>query len=168
MKNRKQLLFYILVNIIVSAATTLLVLWIWDKPNRSQVVDAPPISSYLLENSAAEPAGTPIPLNQEVIRISNIFGAGDVQNEMVELLRVGEGDVYLTGWQLKDEDNNTYTFPNGLIMFTGAEFNIYTRISSSESVIEGYWKSAEAIWQPGETATLVDAQGNVRATYTIP
>jgi len=41
MKNRKQLLFYILVNIIVSAVTTLLVLWIWDKPNRSQVVDAP-------------------------------------------------------------------------------------------------------------------------------
>ncbi len=36
MKNRKQLLFYILLNIIVSAATTLLVLWIWDKPNRSR------------------------------------------------------------------------------------------------------------------------------------
>ena len=74
MKNRKQLLFYILVNIIISAATTLLVLWIWDKPNRSQAVEVPPVSSYLLENSAAEPVGTPIPLDQEVIRITNIFG----------------------------------------------------------------------------------------------
>jgi hypothetical protein len=168
MKNRKQLLFYILVNIIVSAATILLVLWIWDKPNRSQATEPPPVSSYLLDNSPSEPVGTPIPLNQEVIRIKNIFGAGDVQNEMVELVRVGDGDVYLTGWQLKDEDGNTYTFPNGLIMFAGAGFNVYTRISNSESVIEGYWKSSEAIWRPGETATLVDAQGNVRATYTIP
>ena len=168
MKNRKQLLFYILVNIIVSAVTTLLVLWIWDKPNRSEAIVAPPVSSYLLANNPAEPVGTPIPLNQEVIRIKNIFGAGDVQNELVELVRVGEGDVSLTGWQLKDEDGNAYTFPNGLIMFAGAEFNVYTRISNSESVIEGYWKSSEPIWQPGETATLVDAQGNVRATYTIP
>lgn len=168
MKNRKQLLFYILLNIIISAATTLLVLWIWDKPNQDVEVTAPPVSSYLLENSAAEPVGTPIPLDQEVIRIENIFGAGDVQNEMVELVRVGEGDLYLTGWQLRDEDGNAYNFPDGLIMFAGAEFNVYTRVSNSESVIEGYWKSAEAIWQPGETATLVDTRGNIRATYTIP
>lgn len=168
MKNRKQLLFYIFLNIIVSAATTLLVLWIWDKPDRDQEISVAPVSAYLLENSAAEPAATPIPLDQEVIRIKNIFGAGDVQNEMVELVRVGDGDISLTGWQLKDDDGNTYTFPSGLIMFAGAEFNVYTRISNSESVIEGYWKSAEPIWRSGETATLVDAQGNVRATYTVP
>lgn len=170
MKNRRQLLFYIIVNIIVSAATTLLVLWLWDKPHRNQLPDyIPPASSYPLDNSSSlAPVGTPIPLDEEVIRITNVFGVGDVQNEMVELVRVGNGDILLTGWQLKDEDRHEYDFPDNLVMFEGAEINIYTRISNNQSVIERYWGSAEAIWQPGETVTLVDAQGNVRASYTIP
>lgn len=170
MKNPKKLLFYIFVNILVSAATTLLVLWIWGRPYRVQLPDTlPPSSSYYpLEGAALAPAGTPIPLDQEVIRITTILGVGDVQNEMVELVRVGKGDVDLSGWQLKDEDRHTYTFPPNLIMFEKAEINIYTRTSNNESVIERYWGEQEAVWQSGETATLLDAQGNVRATYTIP
>jgi hypothetical protein len=169
MKNRKQLLFYIVLNIIISAATTLLVLWLWDRPNRYPLPDnVPPAAAYPLDNGTSyEPVGTPIPLDKEVIRITNVFGIGDVQNEMIELERVGDGDVLLTGWKLKDQDHHVFDFPANLVMYKGAKINIYSRIGNP-SVIEQFWGSSEAIWQPGETATLLDAQGNVRAKYTIP
>ena len=170
MKNRKKLLFYLFLNIVVSAATTLLVLWLWDAPYRKQLpVDVPSSAGlYPLDNNILlAPAGTPIPPDEEVIRISNVFGAGDLQNEVIELVRVGQGEVWLSGWQLKDEDRHVYTFPTNLVMYEGGKIGIYTR-TGVDSVIERYWALPQAVWQSGETATLLDAQGNVRAKYTIP
>jgi hypothetical protein len=47
------------------------------------------------------------------------------------------------------------------------DLRLYTR-SGANSVIELYWSLTESVWRSGDTATLLDMQGNLRASYTLP
>jgi len=38
----------------------------------------------------------------------------------------------------------------------------------SATPVDIYWGQTLSIWQAGETVTLVDDQGKIRATYKIP
>jgi hypothetical protein len=175
MRSRKSPLGYIILNILVSAATTLLVLVIW---NQFHKVDLPKptasLEGYNLLSTQIQPtlAACPAeleslpPLDQAVIQIQNIIGSGDLQNEVIELKRVGSGNLCLTDWALKDEDGNTFTFPN-LVLNSEATIDVYTR-TGRNSVTELYWGLQSPAWKPGETATLVDSGGNVRAVFVIP
>jgi hypothetical protein len=95
-----------------------------------------------------------------------VIGAGDLTSERVELKVGGGGQVSLYHWQLKDENGNVFTFPQ-LTLHAGATLNVYTR-AGQNSVTALFWGLAQPIWQSGETATLVDAEGNVQAEYKIP
>jgi hypothetical protein len=98
--------------------------------------------------------------------ITNIFGAGDLPTERVRLERRGDGDLDLTNWQLQDEDGNIYIVPQ-LILFPGGGVDIYTR-SGVNDVGVLFWGLDDAVWETGEIATLLDDQGNIWATYTVP
>ena len=155
---------YLILNIIVSAATILTILWLWD---RSRNIDLPvltplpPASTPTLENTPTLP-----PHDQPVILIKNVFGTGDVQNEVVLLNRQGVGKLELTGWQLKDGNGHTYTFPKLILNQDGA-VQVYTR-AGADSVIELHWGLDQAIWKSGMTVSLLDPVGYVRATFLIP
>jgi LysM repeat protein len=90
---------------------------------------------------------------------------GDLATERVQLKLNGSGDISLRGWQLKDEDGNTFTFPE-LTLYGGGQVDVYTKTGQS-TVNFLYWNLEAPVWRSGETATLVDAQGDVRATYTV-
>lgn len=158
----KRVLPYLLLNVLVSALTTLLVLWVWDRaqsksaavPNQQQ-----PVIASLPATSPPLP-----PLDQPVIEIENVFGAGDVKNEVVRLKRIGEGDLWLNGWKLMDENRNVYTF--GSLNFITGTLEIYTR-TGTDTPTTLYWNQAQSVWSIGETVLLVDSAGNLRAQYTI-
>lgn len=158
----KRVLPYLLLNVLVSAITTLLVLWFWDRA-QSKSVAAPtlqqPANTLLAVTSPPLP-----PLDQPVIEIENVFGAGDVKNEVVRLKRIGDGDLWLNGWKLMDENRNVYTF--GSLNFIRGALEVYTR-TGTDSPTALYWNQTQSVWSIGETVLLVDSAGNLRAQYTI-
>jgi hypothetical protein len=89
------------------------------------------------ECSAPRIVPTPPPLDQLVIEINNVFGVGDLQTEAVRLQRLGEGELWLTGWQLKDGDGNIYIFPELLLNKDGASKSIPERAQILSSSFTG-------------------------------
>jgi hypothetical protein len=160
----RRLFPYLILNIIVSAATILTILWFWD---RSRNFDLPMLTP-LPAASTLTPEDTPTlpPLDKPVILIKNVFGSGDLQNEVVLLNRQGEGKLELTGWQLKDGGGHTFTFPKLILNQDGA-VQVYTR-AGADSVIELHWGLDQPVWKSGMTVSLLDPLGNLRASLHIP
>lgn len=180
MKKYSHLVVFILINIFVSAVTTLAVLWLWERAHPRPEIALPPTASAENgmdaqadpaaqpdsdENPASEPTLDFISSNPDVI-IRTIVGAGNLEVEYVEILNQSEGPVDLTGWQLTDEQTNTFTFPTLILNSSGA-IKILSK-KGVDTVIELYWQQDTAVWQSGETAILQDAAGEIVATYSIP
>lgn len=164
MTSWKRSLPFLLLNIVISAVTTLLVLTWWEQSHRTALPasQSSPTAAATLDASAG--ATQPATGDYHIV-VENVFGAGDLANEVVVIRREGDSDLALTGWKLRDESGKEYTFPN-LTLKNGA-IRVYTR-SGTDSVIELFWGQKEAIWQAGELVTLVDPQGTLQASYRIP
>lgn len=174
---RTGLLLYLILNIIISAATTLGVLVVWDRAHRSEMPILPTFLPTLAGAEAqnppsAEPQAVPttaLPVGETVIEISTVVGATDPELEYVLLKRVGEGDLNLAGWTLSNEHEAVFTFPEqpALVLYTGGAVQVFTW-AGTDTPTEMFWNRSDAAWQPGEWATLKDAQGTVRARYQVP
>lgn len=160
----KRYLPFILINILISALTTLAVLWGWDQIQKTRSL---PSTSSGLSNPAPA-ANEPMPPTDEpVIKIENVFGAGNNNLEAVRVVRVSREPIWLTGWQLKDENGNLFTFPELGLLQEGAFVEVYSR-SGHNTPFELYWNRDKAIWSTGETARVIDRDGNLRAEFKIP
>lgn len=164
-----QLIFYIMVNILVSAATMMGVLLFWESRQPEPVACVPTIApTAAVAQATAQPTIASIPpLEEEVIRIDNIYGAEYLQDERVVLQRVGVSDLPIYGWYLEDEDGNRFEFP-GITLKPGATLEVYSRSGDSTSVLKLFWGAGRSVWEIGETARVYDPQGNLRAEYVIP
>jgi LysM repeat protein len=103
------------------------------------------------------------------VTIDSVIGAGDLDSERVMLKHTGEGELSLVGWRLEDEQGNIFIFPQfpQLILYRGGAVNIYTK-TGSNTVVDLFWGLNNSVWESGETVTLKDPQGNIRATYSVP
>jgi len=108
----------------------------------------------------------PTAVPEGVIVIKNVVGAGDINTERVLLKFTGEGELSMVGWRLEDQDGNSFEFP-ALTLFTDGAVYIFTK-PGTNSVIELFWGRDQPVWQSGEAVTLLDNEGNLRASYTIP
>lgn len=160
MRSKTRIYPYILLNVLVSALTTLLVLWIWDLTHKSEI---PPIEQLPIAASSSALATLP-PADETLVEIENVFGIGIPDSESVHLVRVGSGDLWVTGWKLEDEDGNVYTFPQ--LNFVGGSIDVFTRPGVNTPTAL-YWKLDKPVWRIGETVTLRDPEGTVRAKYLI-
>jgi hypothetical protein len=161
----KRWLPFLIVNIIVSAATTLLVLTIWNRVNtaNSIVPEYPPASA---PDSPEQPVwGELPPLDTPVIAIANVFAADDLQNELLIVERIGEGELNLSGWQIIDQDKNAFVFPS--IDLVKGQISVYSR-PGTNTVNTLFWGSDEPIWSAGEIARIFDSAGQERAVFEIP
>lgn len=106
---------------------------------------------------------------QGSVTIQNVIGVGDLETERILLKHRGQGELSLVGWRIEDGQGRVFIFPQfpQLVLFGGGAVNIYTK-AGSNSVVDMFWGLDNAIWYPGATVTLKDAQGNVRAVYTVP
>lgn len=187
-RSNRALLNYLLLNILVSAATTLLVLFAWDfirqrdLPRPIDGLAQTPAAGQVLANAGTTvlPGGvnaTPAPadttalppLDVPVIEILRVAGVGDINQEVLTLRRVGDGDLHMAGWRLYDEGGNTFTFPQSpeLVLFKDGGVQVFSK-GGSDTATEIYWNLSTPVWEPTELVTLADSQGNVRATYRVP
>lgn len=175
MKTKKSLLFYILLNILISAATTLIVLLIWQAahptPDVSITLADPNNGSGDIESTEETLTTTPLPTTEFLqegltIAIPTVVGAGNLEMEYVQILNQSDGAINLNGWQIQNGRGQQFTFPAMILNRDGA-VEVHSK-AGTNTVIELYWQSDTPIWQPGDTVTLVDAGGETQATYQIP
>lgn len=155
---------YLILNILVSATTTLLVLTWFERTQHPETINTTPQTISIATQAAA--TVTLPPTDTAVIEIKTVYGVGDLQTEAVMLSRLGETQLELSGWQIKDQDDHVFTFPKLALNKDGA-VQINTR-SGADTVIELFWGQKRAIWQSGELVSLFDPAGNLRASFQIP
>jgi len=113
------------------------------------------------------PTETPPPASGTArVLIDSVVGAGDLESERVMPKRSGPGELSLAGWQLVEENGETFVFPQ-LILFEGGAVNIYTRAGQA-TVVALYWGLRAPVWESGEEVILLDDQGNQQASYNVP
>lgn len=169
MKSPKSLIWFILLNILVSVGSASAVIYLWGCYQNTlcgttpqQVAQA--VSNLVYKTEVAGEATLP-PLDRTVIEISNVFGTGDLKNESVQFSQRGNTELWLTGWKLTDENDNSFIFP-ALKLNQGATVTLYTR-AGINNVRSLYWGLAVPVFKLGEKITLEDSAGNVRAEYII-
>lgn len=148
---RRKLIYYLLLNIVVSACVTLSILYVYDSQYRTSASrdDRPSVSE-----SGAQ------------FEITTIIGAGMADSEVILIRNIGQSPADLMGWQISDEDGNVYTF-NALSLPASAAIQLRTS-AGKDSVIDLYWGLSAPVWHSGKTASLLDPLGNVRSVYQVP
>ncbi len=169
MKNRQQWLPYLLLNIFISAVVTGAILFWYDRTYRQALVPVAPSGlSVPVAADVAEATLSPLRDPDAVIEVEiiSIVGAGTLDTEIVLVRYTGAGELDLTGWMLKDEDKNIFTFPQ-LTLYPDGAVQVHT-VAGQDTVVDLYWGKENSVWESGEAASLVDAQGVQRATYDVP
>lgn len=179
MRKNSRIFVYILINILISTVTVLVVLWIWESTHPT-ALKAPANTLMVGEERSAPDNETAAPVDQDSaaaatlgfvtedvqVSIHAIVGPGNLDVEYVEIHNQSQGSLDMTSWQITDQDGNVFTFPS-LILNEGGAVKVLSK-PGNNTVIELYWQSEAPIWQPGEIANLLNAQGTVIATYSIP
>jgi hypothetical protein len=154
--SHKRLLYYLLLNVIVSACVTSAVLFVYDRYSRPmsqpQAIASQPVSQT--------GGGTP---NME---ITAVVGAGIPGSETVILRNTGTGQADLKNWKLQDQDANIYTFAD-VILLPGSSMQLHT-LPGQDTLIDLYWGLTASVWRSGETTTLFDPTGAVRSVFQVP
>jgi LysM repeat protein len=132
-------------------------------PTPSNTLPPPPTSEA---SPTPETLSTPSSDSEIVVEILSVISPGDLENERVRISRSGDGELLLANWSLTDADGHTYIFPQ-LYLYEDGAVDVHTK-SGQNTVVDLYWGLSIAVWESGEQAILRDAQGEVRATYTIP
>jgi nucleoid-associated protein YgaU len=133
-----------------------------------------PPSADMTATAAAAAGATPTPLPTDLptsgelqVQIVEVIGAGNADEERVVLTNGGDRLADMLGWQLSDEDGNTYTFPN-FRLWSGGRVLVHTRIGQDGNPPSNFfWGKLEPIWTVGEVVTLKDADGGVVSTHTV-
>ena len=163
--DRRRLLLYLLLNVLVSACVTGAMLFWYDQNYRATLGPVPQAAAPAQEETVA-PLET-LPADADVpVEIVSVVGAGTLSAEVVVVRYNGEGELGLANWQLKDDNGNTFTFPQ-LILYTDGAVQIHTA-PGSNTVVDLYMDLRDSIWESGEVASLYDPQDNLRAIYRVP
>lgn len=176
MENRRRRrvspLPYLLLNVAISALTTLAVLWLWSRSQASKLPDDATMQALLASGQPASQTAPetlpPLPsLDSQVIDIVNVFGASDLQNEEIVLQNISpDEEIWLDGWKLTTSSGETYTFQS-LVLNPNARVQIYTR-PGHDTVNKLYWNLNQAALESGGKVTLEDYEGNLRDVFNIP
>jgi len=163
--DRRRLILYLLLNVVVSACVISGILYWYDRNYRASSLSVvQPAVPVQVQSGAPAPSFDP---NVDIpVEIVSIVGAGTLDAEWVIVRNAGNEPINLSSWELQDSDRHVFVFPN-LTLNTGGAVQIHT-ISGTNTVIDLYWGLGASIWQSGEEAQLLDPSGNVRAVYTVP
>ncbi len=158
--DRRRLIYYLLLNVLVSAVVTVTILFIYDRSRRA--VPSTPLIIPTLSGSTAD-----VPPNNAVkVNILSVIGAGNAGSEVVVIQNAGTQRLVLTGWHLRDGQGITYTFPD-FTLSSGVSIDVHTT-TGRDTPVDLYWNRSDPVWTPGELATLFDADGVAQAFYRIP
>ncbi len=163
--DRRRLFLYLLLNVFISACVTGAILFWYDRNYRATLPVAPQAVAPVQGETVA-PLETLPPDAEIPVEIVSVVGAGNLSAEVVVVRYNGEGELGLANWQLKDDNGNTFTFPQ-LTLYTNGAVQVHTA-SGSDTVVDLYMGLRDPIWELGESARLFDPQDNLRAIYRVP
>jgi hypothetical protein len=162
---RRNLLLYLLLNVLISACVAGAILFWYDRNYRvPSLSSVQPIVPQISQQAA--PAETANPNVKIPVKIVSIVGAGMLDAEVATIRNAGDQSLNLSGWQLKDSDKFIFVFPNLTLNANGA-VRVHTE-PGTNNVIDLYWNATNPVWESGEKAQLVDPNGTVQDTYQIP
>lgn len=159
---------FILLNIFISLATTLIVLLVWDRVHKASDSSLTPVPQVTQSIALVDCKGTIPAANSKVIDITNIIGIGDLYKEEVDLHYSGEKQFCLNGWKLVNQRGDEYNFPTFFQLYSeGMDLKIFSR-SGADTPLELYWGLSKPVWKSGDTARLLDPNGTEQSIYKIP
>jgi hypothetical protein len=161
---RRNLLYYLFLNVFISACVTAAILFWYDRNYRSTTLSSVQPAQLVDNQSGSQP--TLIPQDDIPVEIVNVVGAGLLDAESVTIRNAGDEPLNLSGWQLKDSDKSVFVFPNLTLNPSGA-VRIHTG-SGTDNVIDLYWNEELPVWNSDEEAQLFDPGGTLRAKYKVP
>jgi lamin tail-like protein len=164
--DRRRLLPYLLLNVVVSACVTSAILFWYHQNYRSVGQPSIPPAASLGNQNVSAPQATLDPEVEIPVKIMSVIGAGTLSAEWVVVKYTGDDQINLANWELRDENKNIFVFPQ-LILHPNGAVQIHTT-SGTNTVIDLYWGEGDPVWQSGEEAQLFDPGGNVRAKYKVP
>jgi Lamin Tail Domain len=157
MKLSRRSVYFVLLNIVVSACVTLTLLYIYERYFRASMpVIVPPVTTQVANGTTDSGA----------LDIVSVIGAGVLENESVQIRNNGGNEINLTGWKLQGANGKAFTFPS-LTLLNGGTVTVHTGAGNS-TVVDLYWGLSQPLWESGQLVILQDATGNVRALYRIP
>ncbi len=119
-----------------------------------------------LEATAAPTTPTPAAANGQGLRIGLVESPGLLLSEAVSLINDSNLALNLQGWQLEREGGPSYTF-GSVSIFPGGSLWVHSRTGDNTSVAL-FWNQSEAVWRSGAVARLINPQGDVITSYTLP
>lgn len=164
--DRRKLYLYLLLNVFVSACVTGAILFWYDRNYRASLAPVQQLVVSSGNSQSAQQLETLSPDTEIPVEIVSVVGAGTLGAEVVLVRYIGEGELELANWQLKDEDGNTFTFPK-LTLYTGGAVQVHTS-SGTDTIVDLFIGRRESIWESGEVSKLFDPQNNLRAIYRVP
>lgn len=112
------------------------------------------------------PTVTLAPTSEDAqVEIVEVISPGDITREAITIRNNGNS-VDIDGWTLSDGDDNTFVFPSGRRLFSGAGVTINTR-EGDNTPVDYFWGRDEAVFEPGDVITLTDDDGVVQASLRV-
>ena len=158
-----KMLFYIIINILISAGTVWLAFSYLNLSTDNQIDNTGPAMGVSQSSNDGGVIATVIP---DKMIIDSVISAGDVNYERVTIIFVSDVEVSLSGWKLEDADGNSFTFPP-ISLYPGSSLIINSK-AGADTVTELFWGSIDPIWETGEVVYLNDPAGYPQAMYVIP
>lgn len=115
--------------------------------------------------NSQESASAAEPVVQGVV-VAAVSGAGDLANEQVVVVNESDSAFSLQGWRLEREGGPVYTFGNAPL-FPGGSLRVRSG-SGTDTTVDLYWNQPSPVWQGGALVRLLNAQGNMVSSYTVP
>ena len=135
MNSRRRLVYYLLINIFVSAIVAGSIIYYYD---RNHHVDCP---APLVSATDAPGTGG---INVDMI---GVIGAGKLTDEQIIIQNTSTQDLNLTGWHLTDNQGNAYAFPQ-LTLFPGVKVQLHTT-AGQDTPTDLYWGRSAPVWASG-------------------
>ena len=151
--SRRRLIFYLLLNALVSVLVSWTVLYFYNRANpKTDCATIEPLPTLVSDN-----------VNVEVVSVS---GAGVLGSEAVIIQNNGTAALVLIGWTLKDGLGSIFTFPQ-LTLYPGGTVQVHSG-SGTDTAADLHWRLAAPIWKSGALVALYDTQNIARAFYRVP
>jgi hypothetical protein len=159
--DRRRLIFYLLLNIFVSACVTLSILYWYDRNYRAATLPPVAVPAASSGTNAALPT-----MQQGSVKIISVVGAGTLDIETVTIQYTGNSELDLTAWHLKGSKGNDFIFPPFKLFKNGA-VRVHTT-SGTNTAVDLYWGNNKTAWSSGENVVLTDPQGSAQDSYPVP
>jgi hypothetical protein len=150
---RRRLLLYLMLNAIVTVLVAWAVLYYYNRANPAQdcntIEQIPTLGSVTVK-----------------MNILSVTGTGAIASEAVTIQNQDDSAITLTGWTLKNNQGNGYTFPE-VTLYPGGTLQVHTGIGVDKAA-NLYWKLPAPVWKSGQLVALYDPQNIARAFYRVP